>query len=127
MKKLLILLCFAPLLMANHCEDDDRYYNDYPCTAEARAGLNVNVTLNGSSTITNEGISVTARDGNYIEDLLPVIPDTPTFTGAYERPGTYIITVRKDGYVDYVSNSIVVSPDRCHVIPRQLTVNLVPE
>lgn len=127
MKKLLLLLCLAPLLMANHCEDDDRYYDDYPCTAEARAALNVNVTLNGSSAITAEGISVTARDGNYIEDLLPVIPDTPTFSGAYERAGNYIITVRKAGYQDYVSNNIGVARDRCHVIPRQLTVNLIPE
>jgi hypothetical protein len=127
MKKLLLLLCLAPLLMANHCEDDDRYYDDYPCTAEARAALNVNVTLNGSSAITAEGISVTARDGNYIEDLLPVIPDTPTFSGAYERTGNYIITVRKAGYQDYVSNNISVARDRCHVIPRQLTVNLIPE
>jgi hypothetical protein len=126
MKKLLILLCLAPLLMANHCDDDDRY-DDHPCTMEARAGLNVNVTLNGSSAVTNDGISVTAREGNYIEDLLPVYPDTPTFTGAYERAGNYIITVRKEGYVEYVSNNISVARDRCHVIPRQLTVNLVPE
>ena len=127
MRKLLLLLCFAPLLMANHCDNDDRYDNDYPCTMEARAALNVNVTLNGNSAITTDGITVTARDGNYIEDLLPVIPDTPTFSGAYERAGNYIVTVRKAGYQDYVSNNISVARDRSHVIPRQLTVNLIPE
>lgn len=126
MKKLLILLVLAPLLMANHCENDRNDF-DNPCTTEARAGLNVNVTLDGSAEITNDGISVTARDGNYIEDLLPVYPDTPTFTGAYERPGNYIITVSKDGYQDYVSNTIGVAQDRCHVIPKQLTVDLVRE
>jgi hypothetical protein len=95
--------------MANHCDNDDRYDNDYPCTMEARAALNVNVTLNGNSAITTDGITVTARDGNYIEDLLPVIPDTPTFSGAYERAGNYIVTVRKAGYQDYVSNNISVA------------------
>jgi hypothetical protein len=100
--------------MANHCDNDDRYDNDYPCTMEARAALNVNVTLNGNSAITTDGITVTARD-NYIEDLLPVIPDTPTFSGAYERAGNYIVTVRK-AVTRIMSPTTLVWRDRCHVI-----------
>ena len=124
MRKIILLLCFVPLLMAMTCDDD--YNNDIPCTEEARAGLNVSVSLNGDSGVTAEGITVTARDGNYIEDLTPVIPDTPQFAGAYERRGNYIVTVAKEGYQTYVSEYITVAHDRCHVIPKQLSVNLIP-
>lgn len=120
-----MLFCFAPLLMSSTCDDDDHDHH-HPCTEEARAALNVTVTLNGNSNINTDGISVTARDGSYTEDLLPVIPETPTFSGAWERPGNYIITVTKPGYQQYVSNTIAVSRDECHVIPRQLTVDLIP-
>lgn len=123
-----MLLCLSSLLMSHTCNDDDRYYyHDYPCTEEARAALNVNVSLNGNSNVTNAGISVTARDGNYIEDLFPTIPDTPIFSGAYERTGNYIITVSKEGYETYVSNLVRVERDECHVIPRVISVNLIPE
>jgi hypothetical protein len=126
MRKIIMLFCFAPILMSHTCEDDDHYRYGHPCTDEARAGLNVAVTLDGSSNITSDGISVTARDGNYIEDLLVNIPDTPVFSGAYERVGDYTVTVSKQGYQTYVSNTIAVTHDECHVIPRQLTVNLTP-
>lgn len=125
MKKIAMLLFLAPLLMATTCNDDDHYRN-YPCTLEARAGLNVTVSLNGNPDITADGIAVTARDGNYIEDLFPNIPDTPNFSGAYERPGNYIVTVSKQGYQTYTSSVVRVEADRCHVIPEQLSVNLVP-
>lgn len=128
MKKILLLLCASVLLMSHTCTDDDgRYWHDYPCTEEARAGLNVSVSLDGNSNVTAEGIVVTARDGNYIEDLYPNIPDTPNFSGAYERSGNYIITVSKQGFGTFVSNPIRVDRDECHVIPRQIQVNLLPE
>ncbi|MFT3794442.1 carboxypeptidase-like regulatory domain-containing protein [Flavobacterium sp.] len=128
MKKILMLLCLSSLLMSHTCTDDDRYYyHDYPCTEEARAGLNVNVSLNGNPNVSADGITVTARSGNYIEDLFPNIPDTPSFSGAYERAGNYIITVSKQGYETFVSNPVRVERDECHVIPRIISVNLIPE
>lgn len=125
MKKILLLFATAPLLMATTCEDDD-HYRHHPCTAEARAGLNVDVLLNGDQNVSAQGITVTAREGNYIEDLMPTIPDTPSFSGAYERPGTYVVTVAKEGYHTFVSNPVVVDHDDCHVIPQTLTVDLQP-
>ena len=123
MKKILLLLCFVPMLMANTCEDD--YYDDYPCTAEARAGINVTVSLNGDLYANFEGVSVTAREGNYISDLFQAMQSSPQFSGVYERAGTYIVTVSKDGYQTYISNPITVTRDPCHVIPRQLAINLM--
>ncbi|SCY55608.1 carboxypeptidase-like regulatory domain-containing protein [Flavobacterium caeni] len=126
MRKLLLLFALTPLLMAHTCEDDDYHRHHHPCTTEARAGINVTVTLNGEAITTPSGIVVTARDGNYIEDLQPIIPDTPTFSGAWERPGLYIVTVSKTGYQTYTSEPLPVHRDECHVIPEHLTINLVP-
>jgi len=126
MRKIFILLFFAPLLMATTCDDDDRYHPGYPCTEIAVAGLNVTVTLDGNANITSDGITVTARSGNYIEDLVPDFSGAPMFSGAIERTGSYIITANKQGYETFVSQPVNVSSDRCHVIPQQLTVNLLP-
>lgn len=111
--------------MSHTCEDDD-YNHHHPCTDAARAGLNVTVTLNGEAINSDAGITVTARDGNYIEDLETYGQAPFIFSGAYERMGHYTITVSKPGYQDYVSNTVTVSHDECHVIPRQITANLVP-
>lgn len=129
MRKILMLLCLSSLLMSHTCNDDDHYYyhDRYPCTEEARAGLNVMVSLNGNPNVSPQGITVTARDGNYIEDLHPYAPGFAHFSGAYERTGNYIITVSKENYETFVSNPIRVERDECHVIPKQISVNLIPE
>lgn len=127
MKKIYLLLCFMPLLMAHTCNDDDRFDDDRPCTAEARAALHVAVTLNGQTNVSANGITVIAVDGNYAEELEAFGQQPPVFSGAYERPGRYIITVSKSGYQTFISDGIRVDRDDCHVIPRQINVNLVSE
>ena len=123
MKKVLLLCCCLPFLMASTCEDSpqDTIY----CTTEARAGLNVQVQLAGSSTFETIGLNVTATEGSYAETLTYYTGST-VFSGAYERQGTYIITVSKPGYVSYTSASITVTADECHVISQNLLVVLQP-
>lgn len=128
MKKILLLLCFVPMLMAHTCNDDDHFDDDrYPCTAEARASLNVTVTLNGQADISGDGITVIAVDGDFAEQLEQFGQQPPVFSGAYERPGRYIITVSKEGYETFISGVVRVDRDYCHVVPRQISVNLIPE
>ncbi len=103
------------------CSDDDN--KTQPCSDVYTPGLVVTVR-DGGNTITN-GVTVTATDGDYIEELDP-LANTHTFEGAYERTGTYTITVTGEGYAPYVSDPIVVAADECHVITQQLTVNLEP-
>jgi hypothetical protein len=123
LKKVLLLLCCLPFLMASTCEDSPQ--DDIFCTTEARAGLNVQVRLAGSSTFETTGVSVTATDGSYTEPLT-FYQGTTIFSGAYERQGTYIITVSKPGYVTYTSLPITVTADECHVISQNLLVELQP-
>ena len=123
MKKVLLLLCCLPFLMASTCEDSPE--DDIFCTTEARAGLNVQVRLAGSSAFETTGVSVIATDGSYTEPLT-FYQGSTIFSGAYERQGTYIITVSKPGYVTYTSLPITVTADECHVISQSLLVELQP-
>ncbi|MBU3680568.1 MAG: hypothetical protein FGM16_01360 [Flavobacterium sp.] len=124
MKKVLLLCFCLPFLTASTCEDSPQ--DDIFCTTEARAGLNVQVRLNSSSTFETTGISVIATEGSYVEPL-EYYPGSTVFSGAYERQGTYIISVSKEGYIPFTSAPLTVTADECHVIPQTLEVNLIPQ
>lgn len=124
MKKIVLLLFCIPLLMASTCEKDNP--DQIACTTEARAGLNVTVVDNQTNLTLSEGVIVTAKDGNY-EETLQLFPGSENvFTGAWERPGNYIIKVTKEGYTTYNSSVVTITSDICHVISKQLNVSLQP-
>ncbi|NUY81251.1 carboxypeptidase regulatory-like domain-containing protein [Flavobacterium sp. MAH-1] len=127
MRKLILILCFFPLLMAATCEDDDDVIEVDNCSEEAVAGLNVKVKDAVTGEYLSDGVSVTAEDGSYSE-LLELVPasDPATFAGAWERTGIYTITVQKSGYVTFISNAFQVTENPCHVIPQNLTFELTP-
>lgn len=119
MKKLVMLLCVMPLLMAGHCSHDD----DVNCTLEARAGLNITVKDAITQAVLTEAVTVQAAEGAYVETLED-ISGSGVFSGAWEREGSYVVTVSKEGYQTYVSETIVVDADACHVIPESRTILL---
>ncbi|HSD15471.1 MAG TPA: carboxypeptidase-like regulatory domain-containing protein [Flavobacterium sp.] len=125
MKKIFLLLCLMPLLMANQCNDDDDGHQ-VNCTEEARAGLNVTVMDAATHTVLTEGVVVVATEGTYSETL-ELIPGSDVFSGAWERQGNYMLTVTKSGYQTYTSETITVDADVCHVIPQSIMVHLIPE
>jgi hypothetical protein len=121
MKKLLLFALFAA---AVSCSDDDNN-NDVICTEEARAGLNVTVKDAETNQMLGEGVTVVAKDGAYTETLQFL--DAPAqFVGAWERAGTYTLTVTAQGYETYTSQPIAVGEDECHVISEIITVQLQP-
>lgn len=123
MKKIILVLACMPFLLATTCDDDDQII----CTQEAKAGLNITVKDAVSNEILSTGVSVVAQDGMYTETLEALAGDNQTvFIGAWERQGTYIVTVSKEGYQTFTSSSIQVTADECHVIPQLLTVELQP-
>src|SRR5690606_41681889 len=63
---------------------------------EVIAGVNVKVKDASTGAYLSDGVSVTVQDGDYSE-LLDLIQDSDpaTFSGAWERPGTYTIIVQK--------------------------------
>ena len=123
MKKFMLLL-ILPLLIVTSCESDNEEIN---CTLEAVAGLNIVVKDATTMAVLHEGVTVVAQDDVYMETLEKFVgADFANFAGAWERSGTYIVTVSKDGYQTFVSEPIVVGQDVCHVIPAQMEVLLQP-
>jgi hypothetical protein len=124
MKKIILLLSILPLLIITSCQSDNEEIN---CTLVAVAGLNI--TVKDAATLETLYLDVTilAQDDNYSETLEPFTGDDfAVFNGAWERSGTYIVTVSKEGYQTFTSEPIVVGQDVCHVIPVQMEVLLQP-
>lgn len=123
MKKRLLFLFSLGFLVLSCSGTSEEIF----CTEEAKAGLNVSVTLaeSSSSIPISDGVTVTATDGDYSEVLQFFDSQNPVFYGAYERAGTYIITVTKPGRQTYISQPIVITRDECHVIPKNITVFLL--
>lgn len=120
MKKLVILIAFLSFA----CSGDDS--NEVICTEDIRAGLAVTVKDAGNGAILIGGVTVTATDGAYTEELESTFGNS-VFTGAYERAGNYVLTVSKEGYQTFTSETIEVGEDECHVITEEVTVVLQPE
>jgi hypothetical protein len=123
MKKIFLLLACTPFLLAMTCDEDDEII----CTQEAKAGLNITVKDAVTDELLSMGVTVIAQDGSYSETL-EQFPneEVPVFIGTWERVGTYVVTVSKEGYQTFTSEPIVVTADVCHVIPQQVTVELQP-
>ena len=119
MKRLVVIM----LLGFSACSLDVDNPEESLCTQEFVYGLNVTVRDDKDNTIITEGITVIARNGDYAEEL--TVPEgLDIFIGAGERPGNYILEVTSDNYQPYISESIRVNADICHVIPRYIEILL---
>jgi hypothetical protein len=100
------------------------------CTLEARSAITVAVSdsLNPAvTTFTN--VKVVAQSGSVRDSAFFASIDTrtqPLAAGlAYERAGTYTVTVRADGYAPWTKSGIEVTRDACHVITVRVDARLV--
>lgn len=116
MKKIVLILVLAILIS---CSSDDT--NSQNCTEVYVFGLDVTIKDVNTQNILTEGITVTAKDGAYEEQLLR-IEGSDYFLGAGEREGSYIIEVTSNNYQTLTSNPILVerTEDDCHVITQVL-------
>ncbi|MHA7059313.1 hypothetical protein ACWGOQ_0018950 [Aquimarina sp. M1] len=124
MKKLLFIL----LIICSACNlEEQETLDPVFCTEELRPGLEIAIRADANDDVLlTAGITVIARDDNYTETLTN-FNDTDTFVGAFERTGTYTITVSGDGYETFISNTpIVVDKDICHVITERRAFILQP-
>ena len=97
------------------------------CTQEARAGLNIVVKDVQTNLFLRDSLSLIAGSGSYTEALEIFPGNPPTFMGAWEREGTYTISITRPRYQPMVSSPITVLKDECHVIPQSFTIALIPK
>lgn len=123
MNKLVAFALFLTLLFSCKTDND----SGIPCTEDPVAALNITLIDATTELIVSENVEVIATDGDYTETLELVGGVTPVFVGAWERPGTYVLSVSAQGYVPHTSDEITTTADECHVIPVFMEVMLQPE
>ncbi len=89
---------------------------DSVCTLEARPGISVDVRDSITNALVGRGSSVIVREGAAVVDSAY---DTGASDGpyalAYERPGTYTVSVTKTGYQPWAKTGVQVVRNGCHV------------
>lgn len=122
MKKFILSLIVVTLLACNSDDSNPQY-----CTEEYVYGLSITLRDAVDNTIITEGLTVTASDGFYEEELMR-IENSNNFFGAGEREGTYIIEITSTNYQDFTSDPILVArtDDDCHVITEIIEFQLTP-
>ena len=103
------------------------------CTLEARPGIVVSIldSLSGS-TGPFTSVAYVAREGAAYRDST-FIGNVPAASGAisfsaglaYERTGTYDVSVKANGYKLWTKTGVVVTKDMCHVIAVPVTARLI--
>lgn len=113
------LLLFVALLALSACDPSQ----DFACTLEARAGLEVVVedAVTGASL---KNATVEAQSESFTETL--EIVSAGLYAGAYERPGTYTVRAAAPGYRAQERTGVEVRADVCHVQTVRLTLRLRP-
>ena len=109
---------FAALLTSAGCGTTEPIF----CTEEARAGITITVTDTSSGNALAAGSTLTIREGEYVESWTETFGNS--MSGAWERAGTYDISVARPGYHTWTKSGVVVDEDECHVIPVSLDVAL---
>lgn len=93
------------------------------CTQEARAAINVEVRDSVTNAPAVSGAVAVAREGLFADTLIVI---GPSMAGAWERAGTYEVTVTKSGYHSWSVTGVLVTADACHVHPVVLQARIKP-
>jgi hypothetical protein len=98
------------------------------CTDIAIPGLAIDVKEAESGLLLRRDVTIIVATNGFQESVtLTAGSPTAPWSGAYERPGTYTITVRRPGYRDWVRAGVIVErEDRCHVRTTFVTAELEP-
>lgn len=94
------------------------------CTLEAVAGIVVELRGESGATLPAADAVGRAVDG---AETTALEPFDDRLVGAWERPGTYAVTVDKPGYERWVRSNVRVEGGECHVVPVLLEAVLSPE
>ena len=89
------------------------------CTTLAAPAIAVEIFDRETGLANGCNAVVILEDGNYFEEIGNHSGENCeqdfTFYGAYEREGTYTITVSKEGYLDWQQFDVLVTKNVCHV------------
>lgn len=106
---------------------------DLLCTGVIQAGIVVEVVDARTGAPAARGAVGAVRDGAFIDSLRPAVTrGTPpadtllSLQGAFERPGSYEVTIAREGFRPWSQSGVVVSRGVCHVNTVTVTARLTP-
>ena len=129
-RELRIAAVLSGLAVVSACGNVLEYKDPIACTEEARSAVSLSIvdSLSGKGDSLG-GLWARAVDGAYRDSTANGFHHQQAgaviMALAYERPGTYAVTVHATGYQDWSKSGVVVGHDECHVITAQLTARLV--
>ena len=94
------------------------------CTMQAVAALNGDAVDSATGAPATKGTSIVARSESYADSTNGPAPSDQSVGLAFEKAGTYTVTVTKPGYEPWSKSGIVVGRDECHVLPVRVTARL---
>lgn len=117
------------LAMLSGCSLSDIFDGGRLCTANIQPGIQATVTDSVTGAPAAAGAKLVARDGTYADSSM--YPADPQYqqawlAGAYERAGTYAVTITKPGYRPWAKSGVVVTRGECHVNTVKLEAKLQP-
>lgn len=114
-----LLLAFGT--MAGGCET----LTTPDCTLEAVPGIVVEIRNARNGELVADNALVIARDGAFVDSAAVTGTSSPVPL-AHERPGTYQVTVQKEGFQPWTARSVVVKDGSCHVKTAKITARIEP-
>jgi len=120
------------LLGMSGCDILDSSSRDVICTDNFVVGIAVTVQDSLTGAPAASGAMLIAREGAYADTAVvppnAPNPDSRVLGAAGERPGTYTVTVSKNGYRTWERTGVVVTMDEygCHVRTVELVARLQP-
>jgi hypothetical protein len=125
------VLAYSQLADGTFVDDSVQVNVTQTCSTDPRAALEIAVqdSVTGS-TGPFANVAYAAHDGTFGDTAffasVPAnISGHPVLVGlAFERAGSYTVTVKADGYAVWSKSGIIVTSDACHVIPVSVTALL---
>jgi hypothetical protein len=123
-RRLLSIVLLVVVVAASAC----RGSTEPVCAGVAVPGLAIEVREAGSALQLRREVTITVAASGFQESVtLTETSPTGPWSAAYERPGTYTVTVRRPGYREWVRSAVVVEREnRCHVRTTSVTAELEP-
>jgi len=104
--------------------------DDVACSAVLENALLLSVTDQETQMPIACGVTATATEDTFSETVVndaAACDDSSNIEMLEERPGFYTLTVQKQGYQDFQMENVGIGRDLCHVLSREISVELVPE
>ena len=122
------VLCMLGCAVASGCN-----LADVSCPQIAAPAVLLQIREAGTGFPAADGARGIVQDGTYSDSLRvvawepPAAPDTKLYmAAAFDRPGTYSVTLEKQGYQTFQQAGVVVGTNECGTEQAQITVMLVP-